>query len=286
VGAALAACTLTTDLGGLSGAGAHDAGALPDARSGEDGAPSSDSAPVDASSGETTPTADWCAAQDAGYRLCSDFDRPGDGVTQGFDLGLIQVPNSAGGSFQIDPSAFVSPPNGVLGRANPFPAGGVSGTRLVGTLWALGPTPQAVLCTVAWNPQALSTTANDYAHVIEIVLYSSALEDTFVATFSVNMQGDGSLILLEYYPLQPSKNATHTIPVSVVPHAWIPVRLSIGNGNTFDIAVGDGHTSGALAVPLPSTSHGTLEVGPAYFAGSTTASSPGWLFGFDNAICY
>lgn len=242
----------------------------------------------DAGGSDTNSTGDWCAAQDAGYRLCDDFDGPG-GVTQGFDIGLVPVPGSVGGSFTLDSTSFVSSPHSALGTANPFGPGQVSGDRIVGTLWSLGPTPSKLNCSLMWRPVALSTTPNDFAHVLAVNLCSDAGCNSSVAGFSINMQADGTLILFEYYNNQPSLNATFPIGLTVKRGKWYPVSFSLassGSSSTFRVKMGGVGPGGPTAAPLPATSSATFEFGPSYFAGTTTAPSPGWTFGYDNIVCY
>lgn len=231
-----------------------------------------------------TGSGDWCASQAAGFVLCSDFDQSG-GVTQGFDIGLEEVQNGTGGSFALDPTSFVSAPNGALGIANPFGAGQVSGTRIIGTMWPLGPTPKTLDCQFQWKPVALSTTANDYAHVFSIAFYSDAQQNDQLDSINLNMQGDGSLVLLEYG----SQNATHTVPIAITTSSgWIAVDVSLtfGASSSYHLTVGAAVAPGSAFVnAIPSTSHTTLEVGPAYFGGATTSSSPGWTFDYDNVLC-
>jgi hypothetical protein len=305
--AAGAGCQLLTGIDQLTVQDASDAGpeidtgTQPEAGSMTEGGkdadatpPQDSSAPTDTGTSlETGPppdgaTGDWCALQPTGYRLCSDFDLPAQSVTDGFDHGL--VPNGVGGSFSLDTNIFLSSPRSALGKANPFPAMGTSGILLIGTLWALGPTPSTLSCTIAWNPRNLSTTTNDYAHVIEFGQYSDAQETMEPFTLSINMNGDGTLILLEYYRYDLSKNATHAIPYSVATGGWIPVRMALAVGisaTTYTVSVGGVQADGStLSVPLPAMSHGTFEVGPAFFGGNTTAASPGWTFDYDNVVCY
>lgn len=247
----------------------------------------SDGASADASV-DSRPPSNWCAARDAGYRLCSDFDQS-DAVTQGFDLGAETVPGSVGGSFALDSTDFVSPSNSALGKANPFAPGQTTGIRLIGTLWPLGPIPAAVDCTLMWKPVGLSTTAQDYAHVVQIVFYTDAQQKSEVASLSINMQGDGAIILLEDYGVQSPDNAVHPIGSNITPNTWYPVSLSFASsasGASYQVKVGDKRSAGTLARVLPSNSYGTLEVGPAYFAGATTSPSPGWSFAYDNVVCY
>ena len=265
-------CGLFPDLGALDGADAANAPDVLDAHANDVDAPDADA------------SGDWCASQQTGFRLCSDFDQTG-GVTQGFDIGLAEVPNGTGGSFTLDPSSFVSSPNGALGIANPFGAGQVSGTRIIATMWPLGPTPASLDCQVQWKPIALSTTANDYAHVISIGFYSDAQENDPIDSINFNMQGDGSLVLLEYG----TQTASHTIPITITTTSgWVPISISLtfGASVTYAVTVGGASAPGnAFVNTIPTTSHAELEVGPAYFGGSTTKNSPGWTFDYDNVVC-
>jgi hypothetical protein len=182
---------------------------------------------------------------------------------------------------------YVSPAESALGIANPFSAGQTSGDRLQKSLWPLGSTPKAISCALQWDPVALSTTTNDYAHILEIALWSDTAATQSIVTYSVNMQGNGQLVMLEYYASQPLANATHNVTSSVVVNKWTPVMLSVSaSTQMYSVTVGTLSASGVLSKPLPTTSHATLEIGPAYFGGNTTASSPGWTFGYDNVICY
>ena len=231
----------------------------------------------------------FCATQRPGHRLCSDFDLPGESVTQGFDLGLVQI-GGVGGTFTLDPTPHVSPPNAALGTATAFPAGGTSGALLVGTLWPLGPTPATVDCSLQWNPQLLSTVVNDYEHVVALVLYADAQTTAPSFSLNVNLQGDGQLLLLEYYPSQPSTNTNHIIPLQVATGGWLPVHMALsasGGSVTYDVSVGGVQApGGSLALPFPATSHATLQVGPAFFDGTTATQSPGWQSAYDNVVCY
>jgi hypothetical protein len=231
----------------------------------------------------------WCAGQDASYRLCSDFDLPGEAVTQGFDLGL--VPNgTAGGSFQLDPSSFVSSPHSALGVAAAFPAGGTSGDRLEGTLWQLGPTPPTFRCALQWNPRRLSTVGDDYAHIVALAVYTDAQETDQPLSLNVQIRADGSVVFLESYGSQLTMAYTVAIPIQVTIGSWYAVQMSFtttGSATTYTVSVGGIQAPvGTLGVPLPGMSHVNLDLGPAYYAGVTTASSPGWTFGYDNVICY
>jgi hypothetical protein len=258
-----------------------------DATVNEDGAtPALDAtgdAPADAAPG-------WCAAQDASYRLCSDFDLPDGPVTQGFDLGVVPVPYGEGGTFQLDPKSFVSPPHGGLGVANPFPAQQTSGVRLEGTLWALGPSPSTVQCTLQWNPHKVSTVSGDYAHVAALGVYSDAQQNDQEANFSVQMHADGSLIFLEIHTTDTPMDVPHAIPIQVSLDAWYAVEMSFTTSagvTTYSVSVGGVPAAGnTLVLPLPTPSHGAVAVGPAYYAGATTEPSPGWTFGYDNVICF
>jgi len=268
----LAACALFPDVGGLDTGDASPNDASHDAMiDGADGAITSEA------------SGDFCTAQSA-YRLCSDFDQSG-GVTQGFDIGLVAVPNGQGGTFTLDTNDFVSSPNGALGVANPFGAGQVSGTRIIGTLWPLGATPASLDCQAQWKPLALSTTANDYAHVVAVSFYSDAQENDQFASLNLNMQGDGTLVLLEYGP----KTAQFNVPITVTTSSgWLPVYLSVTFGSTLTYSIEvNGASTGShpFVNTMPSTSHAEFEVGPAYFGGSTTTQSPGWTFAYDNVVC-
>jgi hypothetical protein len=296
----IASCTLLTGVGSL-----HETSCVVDCGSAD--VVETGEAKVKTESGSDSPTEggtdvvtadrdagppvgqDWCASQDAGYRLCSDFDLDAEPVTQGFDLGAVPVPFGEGGSFELDPKNFVSPPRGALGIANPFPAGGTSGDRLEGTLWPLGPTPAAVACSVEWNPREVSTVSGDYAHVFSITAYSDAAEADQVVNLSIQMHADGSVIFLEDYPDE-SMDANHPLVSSVAIDKWHAVELALGTsgaGTTYKVTFGGVEKSaGTLVVPLPSTSHVIFSVGPAYFAGSTSTSSPGWTFDYDNVVCF
>jgi hypothetical protein len=271
-------------------AGAVDASVADTTRRTDAGA---DTNPSDTGTGPdryVPPGDDWCASQDAGFRLCSDFDLPDAAVTQGFDLGVVPVPFGAGGSFQLNSMVSVSPPFSALGIGNPFDAGTTSGDRLEGTLSPLGATPTTIRCAVEWMPVHVSTVAGDYAHIFSITVFTDAAEANQVANFSVQMHGDGSLIFLEDYPPSIAMEVPHTIPAQVGTGTWYAVQIVLATSSgtaAYAASVGGVQTgAGMLAVPLPATSHLTLSVGPAYFAGATTTASPGWTFGYDNVICY
>jgi len=230
---------------------------------------------------------DWCASQDAGYRVCSDFDLTTGSVTQGFDIGLVPVAGGAGGNFTLDTSVFVSPPNAALGVANPYPKDGTSGINLDATLWPTGSTPTTVHCSAVWNPRKLSTITNDYAHVIDMVLFDDKTESKQIVYLGINMNGDGTIEVLEYYPTGGAGN--HVIPYTVPTDEWLPIDLSFTTSSgvtSFRASVDGTAVSGPLLLPFPATSYAILEIGPAYYAGSNVAPSPGWTFDYDNVICY
>jgi hypothetical protein len=269
----LPAC-LFPDLSSISGA--------------SDGAPfdaANDSTPSDAandtavSDGSTGDGAGWCASQDAGYRFCTDFDESMSAV-QGFDL---ETTVGQGGQFNVTTTQLVSPPHGALGVASPFSPGQTSGDRLIKSLWALGTTPATFTCTFQWNPVALSTTANDYAHVAAFELYSDEAATQQIANYSINLNGNGLLELLE---ISNNNAVSHPITTGgVATGSWLSVTLSILPGQNYSVTVGTKGATGILSYPVATTSHGTVEIGPAYFAGTTTSPSPGWTFGYDNVIC-
>jgi hypothetical protein len=263
---------LFPDVGNLDGTGTDAEASLPDVIGAD--------APADIGGPEVEAgTMDWCASQDAGYLLCSDFDQAG-GVTQGFDIGLTT--NGVGGSFNLDTATFVSSPRSALGIASPFSAGETTGDIIVADLWPLGTTPASLSCAFQWDPVALSTTPNDYGHVIEIALWSDAAATTSIVTYNLNMEASGELIMLEYGT---SLNQSHNVTSSIVSGSWTNVSLAL-TSSTYAVTVGNTMVNGNLGAPFPSTAHITVEIGPAYFAGDTTAPSPGWTFGYDNVICY
>ncbi len=273
------ACGLFPDLSGLA---EKDAGVLDAPVTDASGDVATTDAPPDVI---TTPdgAATWCATQDAGYRLCADYDESNN-VTQSFDSeGQVGV----GGTLSISTSTFVSASQSAFGIANPFGPGQTSGDREIKALWALGATPGSISCTLQWDPVALSTTQNDYAHVISIGLYADSAGTQALVSYNVNMLATGQLVLLEYYPNQGSANATHVISSSIAVNTWRAVTLTFSaTAQTYSASYGTSGTSGVLAKPVPSTSFASAEIGPAYFGGSTTTASPGWAFGYDNVICY
>jgi hypothetical protein len=272
------ACGLFPDLSGLEGNGSDGS----TADTGSLDVQNVDVAQDVAAPDVTVDAGDWCASQEAGYRLCADFD---DSLTaaQGFDL---EAKQGVGGQFSLNTATFVSAPESALGVANPFDAGQTSGDRLEKSLWLLGPTPSTFECTLQWNPAALSTTPNDYAHVLELALWSDAAGTQSIVTYSLNMQVNGQLVMLEYYASMTSASATHLVTTSVAPK-WTNVVISISaTAQTYSVTVGNMNAAGNLSKPIPSTSHGVVEIGPAYFGGDTDASSPGWTFGYDNVLCY
>jgi hypothetical protein len=302
---AVSACTLTTSFDGLTGGpcatgcadggldGAADAGAdawfeatadLPPDDAADDG-----DATGDGNAGGDAGSL-WCASQDAGYLLCSDFDRPGESVTQGFDLGLMQVPNS-GGTFQLDPSSFVSPPNAAVGRANSYGASGSGGAFLHGSLWPLGAAPATLDCSVQWSPVELSPAANDWAHIVALSVYSDAATQNEVFDLNVKLLSDGTLALDEIYQGSgPGQSVRHILPISIATGQWYSVHMSLTNGaggTSYAVTVGGVQApGGTLMHPLPASSHGTFRTGPAYYQGANTTPSPGWTFRYDDVICY
>jgi hypothetical protein len=248
-------------------------------------------APFDAASDTSGDgSRDWCAMQDASYRLCSDFDLPDASVLQGFDLGLVPVPYGEGGSFELDPDSSVSPPQSGLGIANPFPSGETSGDRLEGTLWPFGPTPATVECTLQWNPHQISKTTNDYAHVAAISVYSDALGMDEAVNLSVQLHGDGTLIFLESYNSATMPDVPHPIALDVDLDTWYEVQMTFTTSKgvtSYVVRVNNAAASGStLTQAIPLKSSMVLAVGPAYYAGNTDGPSPGWIFGYDNVICY
>jgi hypothetical protein len=289
---ALAACTLTTNLDGLSGgangADAGDAGGGPDAPA---------DAPLDAAAEAATDASSssdaggtWCAQQDSGYRLCSDFDRPNESVTQGFDLGLTQA-TGAGGTFQLDTSSFVSPPSSAVGHANAFGAKGSTGAYLSGNLWVLGAPPATLACSVQWSPIDLSSVQNDWAHVVTLAVYSDAGEQNEIFDFNIKLLSDGTLALDEIYEGSgPEQDVRHLIPASIKAGSWYPIAMSLTNSSgatSYSVTVGGiAAPGGTLTHALAATSHGTFRIGPAYYEGTNTAPSPGWTFRYDDVVCY
>jgi hypothetical protein len=269
---AVAPACLFPDVGNLGG----EADAGVDAEAGAMDARQQDTSPMPDASVDAGP---WCAAHDAGYLFCADFDESNMAV-QAFDLeGQV----GQGGMFSVTTSTFVSAPQSALGVANPFDAGQTSGDRLIKSLWSLGTTPASITCSTQWDPVALSTTPNDYAHVIAFELYSDAMGTQQIAYFGLNMLPSGALELLEIH----GNTATpHAVVSSVATGSWVPVTMTLSPGQQYSVTVGTQNATGTLASPVPSPSHGTLEVGPAYFAANTPSSSPGWTFGYDNVICY
>jgi hypothetical protein len=232
---------------------------------------------------------DWCASQDAGYRVCSDFDLPAGSVTQGFDIGLVTVPGGSGGNFTLDTSVFVSPPHGALGVALGYPAHGTGGINITATLWSEGTTPRSVQCSAAWNPHLLSTITNDYAHVIDMVVFSDKTESKQLVYLGINMNGDGTIVVLEYYPQNPLISVSHDIPFTVTTDKWLPVVLSFSPGvgvTQYHGSVGGTPISGSLVMPLPATSYAIFEIGPTYYGGTNVDASVGWKFDYDNVVCY
>jgi hypothetical protein len=252
-----------------------------------------DAAPLDAESNDAAPVPDggdagdggggdaqgWCASQDAGYVFCTDFDESTT-ASKGFDL---ETQVGQGGQFSVTTASFVSSPQSGLGIANPFAAGQTSGDRLIKSLWALGSTPATVTCTFEWDPVALSTAANDYAHVGAFELYSDTSATQQIANYSINLNGSGLLELLE---ISNNNAVSHPITTGVSTGSWLAVTLSLLPGQNYSVTVGTHSATGILSYPVATTSHGTLEIGPAYFAGTTTGASPGWTFGYDNVVCY
>lgn len=263
--AALAAlitgCALFPDVSGLASA---DAGG-------------GDVAPQDAGALD----AGWCASQGVGVRFCSDFDESSS-AAQGYDLESQQ---GVGGSLQIDTSSYVSAPHSALGVANPFGAGQTSGDRLSKSLWLAGATPATITCSFQWNPVALSKVQNDYAQAIEIALYADAAATQPLVTYSLNMLSSGELELVEY---RDASTAPATFPTgaTILLGRWTNVSLSISSAQqTYSVTVGTTNASGSLSQPVPTSSRGALEVGPAYFAAATATPSPGWTFGYDDVLC-
>jgi hypothetical protein len=227
-------------------------------------------------------SADWCEAQDASYRLCSDFDKAP--VTLGFDLGLI--PNGVGGSFTEDTPLSVSRPNSGLGVAKGYGAGGTGGALLEGALWAFGSRPSTLHCAVQWNAQSVSTVALDYAHIVAIEVNAS--DGAQEVNLSIQMHADGSIGFLEDYPGGVGE-MNHVIPITVVLGTWYPVTMTLttaGGSTSYTVNVGGQSASGTLGTPLSAMSAGIFEVGPAYFGGATTDPSPGWTFAYDNVVCF
>ena len=304
-----AGCSLLVDTSGLDTEGplldssTHDSG-VPSAdssSSAQDSQAAADSTTMDVAAFDggdsgAPPNTDWCATQNAGYRLCSDFDLPDATIGQGFNLGVSPVPYGEGGSFTFDPSVHTSSPNSGLGVANPFPPGETSGDRLEATLWSLGPTPPSVQCALDWYPRQFSTVAGDYAHVASLTVYTDAQGTVSDVNLSVQMHADGSLVLLEDYTTSAALDATHPIPITVATGQWYAVSMTFttsGGTTSYAIAVDSvqsagtvGHASGTLSQPFPASTNVAIAVGPAYYAGGTTAPSPGWIFNYDNVICY
>ncbi len=271
------ACSLFVSLDGLSGG----------ATSQNDDA-SIDASPSDARAGDADADADasfadapsgpFCAAQEAGYRVCADFDESSN-VVQSFDLASQY---GVGGQFSVTTTTFTSPPQSALGVAFAYDAGQFGGDYLVKSVWPLGTTP-SITCDFDWQPVAVSTVANDYAHLMEVALWSDDAATQGIVTYSLNLQGDGSVVLLEFGN---TTNASHTVTSTITLGTWVHVQIAIDVGSQlYSATIGSANASGVLSTAIPTPSHGTIEVGPVYFGGATTSPSPGWTFVYDNVIC-
>jgi hypothetical protein len=259
----------------------QDAGFEKDARSdSEDEGATQDGSRSDGGGG-------FCAMQnDAGYLLCSDFDPPAQTVMGDFET--IASVGSHGGTFSLS-KIHVSAPYGALGVANPFPAGGTTGVYFMSTLWTES-TPHSLRCSLEWNPQALSHVPNDFGRVVSIGLgRGSGDAGTEPNTLDLNMLASGELVMVEYYPSFPS-SVTHDITSAITTKRWYAVELAVTPPSKYLVTVtGEGSVDtsiqGQLKYPIPSTSVGTIDVGPAYYDESTTEESPGWSFDYDNIVC-
>jgi hypothetical protein len=250
-----------------------------------DSAPSDGGGPTDAEAG--TDAGRFCASQAPGYLLCSDFDLPDGGVDQGFDLPYAY--NGGAGNFGFDTTNFVSPPRSAQGIPNGFPAGGTAGIQLSGDLWSLESTPASVTCSVQWMPISQPTTAGVYSHILFLSVYADEDASSILRGIGLNLLGDGTLQFLDDVNVDPSHNTTNDFGAfNGSPAAFTSVQLSLassGTTTTYAVTVGSVSAQGTLTIPLPATSHVTLGVGPAYFAGATTAYTSSWIFDYDNIVC-
>ncbi len=265
------------------GGTAHDA-TTSDAPNGEVGATDS-GAPSDAPSTEAA-SRGWCATQGPSL-LCSDFDVPGLGVTQGL---WIEAMQGSGGSFALTPD-FVSPPSGADGVANPIlDAGMYSGDRLVAGLWPTS-TPSSFTCTMQWKPVAFGASAGDAAHLLSVELANMSATDAGNERIdlSIYVTSQGNLIFLEHYDPATTLSQNHGLvgPLAVM-NVWSTVELRITNDLQFSASVAPAggvpaQVSGALVFALPPLSLGQLKVGPADFSAMPTTGS--WDFHYDDVMC-
>jgi hypothetical protein len=259
----------------------HDTGEKPDSRNLDSAA--DDGLPPDAGG-------DWCSRQEAGFRLCSDFDLPDAGVDQGFDLGFLYT--GSGGGFAFDNGTFVSPPRSAQGSPMSFGPGGNAGVQLNGSLWLYEPTPATVTCSLAWLPISIPTTAGVYSHVLFLSFYASGDAGTSLRDIGINIMNGDELQFLDAIRANPSLSTTASfgpfVPSS--PPKWTQVKLTLTAGSsgttTYSASVGGLTAKGTLGVSLEAMTHATLGVGPAFYGGGTLAFTPPWIFDYDNVICY
>jgi hypothetical protein len=277
-----------------------------------EGAGAADASPTDGSAGEvgsdvggdvgreTGPDAfapdtgsdagDWCANQQPGYLLCSDFDLLDGGVTQGFDPDLAYVGD--GGAFVFDTTYFASPPRSARGVAAGFPEGGTAGVQLNGDLWGLEATPASVTCSLEWWPIVSQVPGGGtYSHILFLTFYSDADGSTPLRGIGLSVLGDGTIQFLDNMDSDPDADTTNnlgTLAEDAGAFTHVEISLTNGGGQTsYAVVVGSVTGAGALTVPLPATSRATILVGPAYYGAldATNPTAPSWSFDYDNVVC-
>jgi hypothetical protein len=246
-------------------------------------------APDSSIDGPAHDAGNWCARRDAGYLLCSDFDLPEGGIDQGFNLGFEY--NGSGGSFGFDMGNYVSPPRSAQGAPQAFGPGGTAGVQLSGDLWLTESTPASVTCTVEWLPISIPSTMGVYSHILFLTVYADDDASSELRGIGLNILGTNELQFLDDVgdgtTETTSQNFGPYVPTNPPQWTSVGITLTTGGGITsYSAFVGSSSVMGTLMEPLPSTSHVTLGVGPAYYSGQTTAYTPQWIFDYDNVLCY
>lgn len=239
--AALSACSLFLDSGGLTG-GASDgeAGSAGGDATGGSSSGTASSSSSSSSASSASSSGDSSASLCAGTSLfCSTFDDLAD--VSSFTKMTVQ------GSLSIDPANFMSPPHGLLVEAQPTATLAAD----VGIDLRLGPTPTSLH--VEYDVRVLERTDNQYAETTMIITDDSGQTCAFFLAMTDQWQYGAGCPVTDQVSIG-------AITLNTWDHVEWDVNGATGTlkfkGGTYPLSFGNGGLKGALRVV-----HGVYYVG-------------------------